>query len=183
MKKLALLAAVLLFGAMSVDIASGHKVYPQQSMPMMDHGMMMGRGMMGYGMMRQSDMGCPMMMGFVEGASFYLSYSEELGLSDTQIRDLKSIRDSYKKDAVKMSADLDMLILEFRHVLDEENIDLSKAKKLNRQIESMQADMRLKNIEAFIKAKQVLNKEQFKVLRRLGMGFYEEERSRGMMRR
>ena len=181
MKKLALFAVVLLLGTMSVGIASSHEVYPQRGMPMMGHRMMIRRGTM----MGQADMGCCMVMGFVGGASFYLSYSEELGLSDAQIRDLKSIRDTYEKNAVKIRADLDILTLELRHVLDKEEIDLSKVKELNRQIESIRAEMRFKNIEAFVKAKQVLTKEQRKKLGRLGMGLYEEkeERSCGMMHR
>ena len=147
---------------------------------MMGPGMMMGRGMMGHGMM-QGNSGCPMMKGYLEGADFYLSYSGELRLTDSQIRSLESIRDSYEKDAIRLNADLQTAMLELDNLQYEDEIDLSKVKTVNKKIETIQTEIRFKNIESFVKAKRTLNKEQLKKLDYLDLN--EEENPRGMMHR
>lgn len=148
---------------------------------MMGPGMMMGRGMMGHGMMMQGNSGCPMMKGYLEGADFYLSYSGELRLTDSQIRSLESIRDSYEKDAIRLNADLQTAMLELDNLQYEDEIDLSKVKTVNKKIETIQTEIRFKNIESFVKAKQTLNREQLKKLDYLDLN--EEENPRGMMHR
>ncbi len=148
---------------------------------MMGSGMMMGRGMMGHGMMMQGNSGCPMMKGYLEGANFYLSYSEELKLSDSQIGSLESNRDSYEKDAIRLNADLQTAMLDLDNLLNEDEIDLSKVKTVNKKIETIQTEIRSKNIESFVKAKRTLNKEQLKKLDHSDL--YEEENPHGMMHR
>lgn len=161
----------------------------------MESGMMMGRqmimkrGTMSCDMMSR-DMGCcrimmgpfdmefGMMMRLVEGASFYLCCAEELGLSDAQIKELKSIETSCEKDAIKMCADLCIANLELRDALGKEDIDLTKVKELIKQIEGKRSEMQFKSIEASIKAKKVLNKEQLKKLKSLGIGLCKEKEKR-----
>ena len=148
---------------------------------MMGPGMMMGRGMMGHGMMMQGNSGCPMMKGYLEGADFYLSHRGELRLTDSQIRSLESNRDSYKKDAIILNADLQTAMLELNNLLSEDEIDLSKVKTINKKIETIQTEIRFKNIESFVKAKRTLNREQLKKLDYSDLN--EEENPCGMMHR
>lgn len=172
MKKRWLTILVVLLVLIISGIAFGHMRGDKANRAMMGRGMMgsgmmMGRGMMDCDMMMQGYSGCPMMTGFVKGTSFYLSYSEELRLSDEQVRSLKSIRDSYEKDVITTTANLHTVTLELDNLLHEDEVELSKAKALNKKIETLQTEIRFKNIEAFVKAKRTLNKEQLKQLRDL----------------
>lgn len=185
MKRLGLFALVLLLGVALASIGTSHQGSGGQGMPMMGSGlmgqgqmgsgMMMGSGIMGSGMMMQGNSGCPMMMGLGISADFYLSYDEEIGLSKDQVTSLKALRDSYGKQAIALNADLQKVVLELRNVLNEDDVDLSQAKTISKRIESIETDLRLKNIETFVKAKEVLTKDQLKKVRSLRMSGSEEE--------
>ncbi|MFQ5905332.1 MAG: Spy/CpxP family protein refolding chaperone [bacterium] len=184
MKRLSLFAVVLLLGAALASIGTSHQGSGWQGMPMMGSGMMMGRGMMGYGTMVGTNTGCPMMMGLGMSADFYLSYDEEIGLSKDQVTSLKALRDSYGKQAIALNADLQKVMLELRNILNEDNVDLSQARAINKQIERIQTDLRLKNIEAYDKARRVLMKQQLKKIRSMSMPHRQGERGHpGMMNR
>ncbi len=122
-------------------------------------GTMKGHGMMDCDMMR-GNLGCEKMMGFRKDAEFYLSCEEELGLTDAQVKALKSIRDDHQKDAPKKHDELKSFMKDFKKILSEDEIDLSEAKSLNKKIGDLRAELWFENLEASVKAKQILNDEQ-----------------------
>jgi len=176
MKGLWILSIVFLSAIMTANPVLPRDGYRYPEIPLMG-------GMMLYNMMLQDDSGCPMMMDLLRSVDSYLFHKEEIGLSEGQLRSLKTIRDFYQKDVITMTANLHKLMLELNNLLSEDEIDLSKAKMLNEDIESIQAEMRFKNIEAFVRAKRILTKEQVKKVRLIGKGYLEAEHHPGMMHR
>ena len=96
---------------------------------------MMGRPRIGSGMMRD-DLGCPMLMGLLSNADYYLSYREELELSKNQVRSLEKIRDASEKGATRGMADLRTAMLDLRNLLKKDQVDLTEAETLNKRGES-----------------------------------------------
>ncbi len=145
-------------------------------------------GTMGYGMMKgyggmHGGTDCTMINRYLKGANFYLLHEEELSLSEKQVKALKSIRDDHRKDIIKKRAELEELQLDFDNILSEDNIDLSRAKSLNKKIALFQAELRFGRIETRIKAEKVLSKEQHNKLESMDADYYRKDRKhgRGMM--
>ena len=146
------------------------------------------KGTMGYGMMKRyggmhGGTNHMMINHYLKGANFYLLHEEELGLSEKQVKALKSIRDDHRKDIIKKRAELEELQLDFDNILSEDNIDLSKAKSLNKKIALFQAELRFQRIETRIKAKKVLSKEQYNKLESMDVDYHRKDKKhgRGMM--
>ena len=176
------LTATVLVGFMSVNIASAHSEGSGGGMGMMGGGMM-GYDMMGYNMM-MDDAGCPMMMNMAMSIDYLLAYKEDLELAKSQVASLKKMRDTHQKDAVALSADLSMKMLQMNNLISDEEINLVKMREVNSEIERIESALRNKNIEVFAKAKMQLTREQLKKARQMGIFDIQMHRgNRGMMMR
>jgi hypothetical protein len=135
----------------------------QSMMPMMQSMMMQG-GMpcmkMCQGMMGQKGdpiekglrhLGCP---------DFFTRHTEELGLSEKQVADLKAIRWDQRKLAIKKKADIQVAHVEFEELLDREKADFGKVKAKITEIGDLEQDMRLSRLSSIQKAHKVLTTEQ-----------------------
>ncbi len=129
--------------------------------------MLGGCGKMGHEMMIGHCMG-PGMMKNVKGVDYYLCCKEMVGLTDEQVESLKSLKDSNQRGLIKMKADLELAMLDLDNVLDEDEIDLSQAKKLTQKIADLRAKMQYSKIEASVKARQVLTQEQLEKREKAG---------------
>ena len=166
------LLATLLFGYMKghgTEKDPGHK-------DMVGCGMMKGHGMKGC---------CPkggdggMMMHYLKGAKFYLKFEEKIGLSESQVEKLKTIRDDSEKSAIKMKAELKTLMVDLKSVLGEDKIDLSQAKSLIEKIGDLKAELHFAKLETSVKAKEVLNAKQLEQLESLMKEFHKEKKAHG----
>lgn len=135
----------------------------QSMMPMMQSMMMQG-GMpcmkMCQGMMGQKGdpiekglrhLGCP---------DFFTKHTEQLGLSEKQVADLKAIRWNQRKSVIKKRADIQIAHVEFEELLDQEKVDFGKVKAKITEIGDLEQDMRLSRLSSIQKAHKVLTTEQ-----------------------
>ena len=137
---------------------------------------MMGLGTMGD--LMQDDLCCSAMMHSPKAIDHYLCLKDEIGLLEEQVKSLKTIKDSHQRDIIRKSADLQLAMLDLDNLLSEKEVDLSKAESLTKQIGSIQAEMKFKEIEALVKAKRILTAEQREKLENLGEGLLEGKRCR-----
>jgi Spy/CpxP family protein refolding chaperone len=126
-------------------------------------------------------MGCPTMMNYLGNVDFYLSFEDELKLTNNQVDKLKEIRETYQRDAISKSSDLMEKMFELNSLLREDEISLSKLKEVNKEIEEIQTELRYNNLEGYVKAINVLNEEQLNDLRTMLFRGYPGIRP-GMMR-
>jgi Spy/CpxP family protein refolding chaperone len=125
-------------------------------------GMMMGCG--GY---------CGGMMSGGEHPGMFLGMEKELGLSDEQVSKLKDMRMKREKQAIQDRAELDIMELELRDLMSEDEIDLKAVDGKIDKISALKGKIRKDGIHAMVDAKKVLTAEQRKKLREMkgrGMG-------------
>jgi Spy/CpxP family protein refolding chaperone len=159
--RLGILIIVFFIGYVGAQMGSAQMISPGDStMP----------GMMSQAeMWRIGDVGCPMMSELATSVSRILSYSDDINLSPGQVDQLKSIRDSYQQDAVKLYANLRAAMLELSNDIENEEIDMNAIRKANGEIEKNQAELRSRNIEVFLKSRAVLTNDQIQELRTRGL--------------
>ena len=138
-------------------------------------------GMSDRGMMH-SYFCCPVMTTH-SSVYYFLSQSEAIQLSGDQVKSLEAIRDSHQKERTQDAVDLETAMLELDNLLSEDEIDLAEASTLNERIEAIRTRARLREIEAFAEAKQILNTEQLERLRSSDTGSLPHESHYGMMNR
>jgi len=117
------------------------KMGPQMGMKMC--------GMMG----GEEEMGCCK-------REFFLCCKKELELTDKQVRALKSIKMDFKKNKIKMEADLQIAHLELKSLMDEDEASLKEIEAELRTVEKLKTNMKLSHLKAFRKAKELLTPEQ-----------------------
>lgn len=117
--------------------------------------MMMGMGERPLMMMHKGPCG-------PEHEPFFLCCKEELGLTEDQVAKLKSIKLELKKEEIQRHAKIELAEIELNELLSAEEVDLTKVKAKIKEIESLRADGRFKEIQARVNAKKVLTPEQLK---------------------
>ncbi len=127
----------------------------------MMQGGMMG-GMMGKGMMQGGMMGGMMGKKTVDlpNAQTFLALTDELKLKGEQVKSLKSISLNSQKGAIRKGADLSIAKLELNALLGQEKIDLEPVQQKVKEVANLEAESQIAQIEASIKAKEVLTDEQ-----------------------
>jgi Spy/CpxP family protein refolding chaperone len=110
-----------------------------------------------------------------DAASFVwhmLRATDQLGLSDEQQAQLRSIAFNFKKDSVKRSAEVELAEIDLHKLLHDEaaRSDSGKIEAAVRKMYGLKADRRLASIKAFQDARAVLTPEQQKKLREMRTG-------------
>ncbi len=118
-------------------------------------------GMMGPGMMGNNEFG--MFGGLISD----LKFVKDIGLSDAQISKLKKIRSDAMKSNIKIKAELDILNIELKELLDEEKLDRGDIDSKIDAISKKEADLQKLFLHAFMDAKAVLTKEQIEKLEKI----------------
>jgi Spy/CpxP family protein refolding chaperone len=129
--------------------------------PMMMRGSMMVGGSMMYPL-------CPM-MGH-SALDTYVSYRDELKLTDKQVKELKSIRSAYKKEIAKRNAEITALQSDLDELYDADKVDYKAIGKKVAEIEGVQSKLRAAYFDALDKADKVLTEEQRKKIQTLTGG-------------
>lgn len=132
---------------------------------MMHPMMMRGQTMMGGSMMYPL---CPM-MGH-SALDTYVSYRDELKLTDKQVKELRAIRSAYKKEIAKRNAEITSLQSDLDELYDADKLDYKAIGKKVAQIEAVQSKLRSVYFDALDKADRVLTEEQRKNVQKLTGG-------------
>lgn len=140
-------------------------------------GMMGHRGMMGMGGM----MGPGSMLGH-----HMERLTQQLQLTDQQQAQVRTLLRSHVKEAIRLRADVGMLAVDVRQVLDTDPVELPKVKQLLQNMAMKEADLRLAHITLMQEVNKLLTPEQqqkFRPMREGMMGMGGMMGHRGMMGR
>lgn len=142
-------------------------------------------GMMGCCMMGGGMMGDPVYkeLHHFGGPGFYKEYADELGLSDEQVKKLKSIWSGYKKGVIRKKADIKIAEIELGEILEQDAIDFGKAKAKITQIGSLNQAIRLGHLSSIEKAQKVLTAEQLTKLKTLKKKGYKKTIKKCIMKK
>lgn len=182
MKQLGLTLLLIVLGAGLLVAQNDNDDYTMRCGPM---GFGMGYGIMGHGMMhgmaspgmgdhlivQLCHFGCP---------GFILQLSEELDLSDNQIRDLKTIMNEYEKYATKKKADIRVEKIELSELLDMSAPDFENVRNKVDTIAEIEKELRVRFLLAIENSREVLNDEQLTQLNTLELQKKGQQRGRGM---
>ena len=106
------------------------------------------------------DYPCPIVDKAMKKAHFYLENWEEIGLSEEQVDSIKGIKLWFKKQMVRGQADMEIMMLDMKAKLGEENIDVEG---LNAMIDEGMAGMAKSakaSVEAYAKLRAILTPDQ-----------------------
>jgi Spy/CpxP family protein refolding chaperone len=107
---------------------------------------------------------------------------EQLKLNDDQVAKLKKIRSDYQKEMIKRKANLRVAMLELWEIIDAKNLDMGKAEKKVKELETMQSDLMLYRIKALQETRKFLTDEQYEQFREMGFRMMRRMMGRhGMM--
>lgn len=126
--------------------------------------MMMGKdGDMMFG----PEMGCDLMMhgGKHKCAGDLIGMKEELGLTDAQVKKLKSMKMNQKKKAIDDRAEIQKMELELHELMSEDEIDIKAVNGIIDEIAAQKAKIQKNCIRGMVDAKKVLTSEQIKKLK------------------
>lgn len=102
---------------------------------------------------------------FKKGAEFYLKCKDKLDLSESQVKELKSIRDDFKKALIEKKAEIETLNIDFKGMVDGDDFDLKEIKSMIGKISDIKEEIVYMKFEASAKAKKVLTEEQLDKLK------------------
>lgn len=114
----------------------------------------------------------PVITDFLAGINLYF-IEERLMLTERQQKEVRNITSAYLNDASALNMSLRRTKTELSSILGKDNIDVAKAKKLYREIDDMQMFLGQKGVEAFLKAKKILTKDQIELMNFLNGVYYK----------
>ncbi|KPJ48422.1 hypothetical protein AMJ40_07515 [candidate division TA06 bacterium DG_26] len=157
-------AVVLIVLFCFVGYASTHECEGMMGGPGALQVMMMGKG---GDMMFGPGMGCDTMMhgGKHKCAGGLIGMREELGLTDAQVKKLKSMKMNQKKKAIDDRAEIQKMELELHEVMSEDEIDIKAVNSIIDKIAAKKAKMQKNCIRGMVDARKVLTSEQKKKLK------------------
>ncbi len=97
--------------------------------------------------------------------TFMLQHRDELELSTVQVENLKRLRASFQREAIRRQADIRVAEMELETLLDAATVDLEQVEAKIRQIEKLRSDRRLARIQTIEKGKAQLTLAQGEKLR------------------
>jgi Spy/CpxP family protein refolding chaperone len=111
------------------------------------------------------------------GHGSLLSLRDELGLTDDQVKRLRELRMDREKQAINDRATVEILELELRELLFEEDVDIKAVDTKIDRIASLNAKMHKDRIHGMLDSRKVLTAEQQKKMKDLsgpGMGMMKK---------
>ena len=92
--------------------------------------------------------------------NLFLTLAEQIGLTNEQRKALEAIAWDFQKFSVQRMADLNVAEAELERLLTRENIDLEAVRAKIREAESIATDVKIRKVEALLKALNTLTHEQ-----------------------
>jgi|ERR1700693_618174 len=106
---------------------------------------------------------------FGNAAAHFLHMKERLGLNESQIDELKKLRDANRVENTVNEAKLKMDKEELREFLQEDTINTEKAETKIKEIGALEVSIRTSNVKQLAKIKTIISKEQMKKLHHGGL--------------
>jgi Spy/CpxP family protein refolding chaperone len=126
-------------------------------------------GMQGMMMGQKGDSMCPMMgAGHMQG--FFLKQAEALGLNDSQIEQLKKIKQETQIAVIKKEAAYRIAKLELKELMQNPEAKRSDVEAKAKKVEDLRSDIRLTEFNAKLDARAVLTPEQLKKAKSMKRG-------------
>ena len=100
------------------------------------------------------------LMQVAAGSDLFLQFDEEIKLTVAQRKKLEDVFFDVQKFSLLRQTDLDVAEAELRRLLSSDSVDLLAVRGKLKQIESLRAEMTMKNIEAALQAIAVLTHDQ-----------------------
>ena len=126
-----------------------------------EHGMMQGKMKGSHGDF--SDKVC-------KKAMMILKNQEELGLSDEQVKKIKGLKVSTRKDLIRKKADIDIVALDIKSALWEDEVDLATVNALIDRKYDLKKEKAKSLVAAYAALKGILTEEQRDKLKTLYRG-------------
>ena len=92
--------------------------------------------------------------------SFMLSNQDKLQLSASQVQTLEKLRNDFRRQSIRLDADLKVAEMDLAQLLDADSADMGKVESKVREIEKLKGDLRLARLRAIEEGKKVLSAEQ-----------------------
>lgn len=117
---------------------------------------------------------------FLHKAHFIMMNAEELGLSDEQAQKLKTLKYNVKKSKIKNDADVELVALDIRQALDNEEVDTGALNTLIDKKYSIKSQAAKDLIASYADLKKLLTKDQMKKMKDI-WGSKMKEKGKCMM--
>ena len=104
---------------------------------------------------------------FFQKAHLVLAKAAELGLSDDQVSKIKALEVTLKKSIIKEDADIKLLCLDIREVIEKDTIDTNAVNTLIDKKYAIKADKAKEAVQAYANLKKVLTKDQYGKLKEM----------------
>src|SRR5262245_23712894 len=92
--------------------------------------------------------------------SLMLSNQDKLHLSASQVQTLEKLRNDFRRQSIRLDADLKVAEMDLAQLLDADSADMGKVESKVREIEKLKGDLRLARLRAIEEGKKVLSTEQ-----------------------
>jgi Spy/CpxP family protein refolding chaperone len=145
-------------------IAMLSPLWAQQKTGMQGMQKMKSKKMMG----QMGDSSCPMMgTGHMQG--FFLNQAESLGLSDSQVEQLKKIKQETQKTVIEKEAAYKIAKLELKELMHNPKAKRSDVEAKAKKVEELRSNIRLTELGAKLDARAVLTPEQLEKAKSMKM--------------
>ena len=85
---------------------------------------------------------------------------DELNVNDNQLNQIRELKIALKKDLIRKKADIEIITVDIRSLLHEDEIDVNAVSKLIDQKYEIKKDNMKKVVKSFAELKKILTKEQ-----------------------
>ncbi len=104
--------------------------------------------------------GCPIVSKILKKAEFYIDNAKEIGLSDTQVEQIKTIKHAVKKDEILGGAQMQIAMLDMESMMKTDPVDVEGMNELVNTSSAQFAAGAKKSIQAYADLKAVLTEDQ-----------------------
>jgi Spy/CpxP family protein refolding chaperone len=100
-----------------------------------------------------------------------LNYTDQLGLSDAQVKVIRQMKLEFKKEKIKTEAEIEVLEIELKDIYRDSSASMKDISKKVREIEKKKGDVRIAKFKLKRDIRSRLNPEQLQKMLELYSGF------------
>lgn len=119
---------------------------------------------------------------FFKKAKMIYLYQDELNVTDEQLDQINELKIALKKDLIRKEADLNIIKVDIRSLLHEDEVNISAVNKLiDQKYEIKKAKMK-KVVQSYAQLKKILTKEQIEKLKEIAHDLKKLHMTKGSRR-
>lgn len=119
---------------------------------------------------------------FFKKAKMIYLYQDELNVTDEQLDQIKELKIALKKDLIRKGADLNIIKVDIRSLLHEDEVNINAVNKLiDQKYEIKKAKMK-KVVQSYAQLKKILTKEQIEKLKEIAHDLKKLHMTKGSRR-